>query len=147
MNLCHVCLTIKELQSENSNIFLCGSAALILKGVLPERPIHDLDFVCSDMSIISKLNLWPDSYPEMGKNSEYTSYSAFSRHQSIKINILLFDDKTRFNLDVVSSEHGDIVCQDVNDIIAWKYKYNRKKDTIDLENIAANMLEKAIFTK
>jgi hypothetical protein len=138
---------ITQLQANHKDIFLCGSAALILKGVLPNRPIHDIDFVSSNVNIIKELGLWPDIYSDIERDDEYVSYSGFTKYSSVKVNILLFKKNKEFNLRAVESNYGNIICQDVDDIIAWKQKYNRKKDLVDLDNIAANMLEKAIFTK
>jgi hypothetical protein len=146
-NIKDVSFLIRQLQANHKDIFLCGSAALILKGVLPNRPINDIDFVSSDVSVIKELSLWPDIYSGIEKDDQYVSYSGFTKYSNVKINILLFKKNQKFNLDVVKSNYGDIVCQDIDDIIAWKQTYNRKKDLIDLDNIAANMLEKAIFTK
>jgi hypothetical protein len=147
MDLRDVSFMIKQLQSNHKDIFLCGSAALILKGVLPNRDIHDIDFVSSNSDIIKELGLWPDVYSDVEKDDEYVSYSGFTRYSTVKINILLFKKNKEFNLDIVESNYGNIICQNVDDIVVWKQRYNRKKDLVDLDNIAANMLEKAIFTK
>jgi len=147
MDVQDISFMIKQLQANHKDIFLCGSAALILKGVLPNRPIHDIDFVSSNTDIIKELGLWPDIYSDVETYSEYVSYSGFTKYSTVKVNVLLFKKNKEFNLDIVQSNYGNIICQDVNDIIAWKQKYNRNKDLVDLDNIAANMLEKAIFTK
>jgi hypothetical protein len=138
---------IRQIQINHKDLYLCGSAALILKGVLPNREIHDLDFVSCNRDLIKEFALWPDVYTEVGNRDEYVSYSGFTQYSNIKVNILLYKKNTEFNLDTVQSNYGNIICQNVDDIVEWKKKYNRQKDLIDLDNIAANMLEKAIFTK
>ena len=141
---------IKQTQANNSNLILCGSAALILADVLPERDIGDIDFVTTDRSVVSKLNLTRDAYADEVANGGYLSYSVTKIRTGIglyKLNVLIFKPGTVINVEKININGSDILCQRISDIISWKEKYNRTKDLIDIEAISLNMLEKAVFDK
>jgi hypothetical protein len=117
--------------------------------LLPNRAIGDIDFVTNRFSTILDLNLVYDHYSDSKNKDEYSSYSGY--YGSIKINALHFKDGATINLDqIIVKENGKelkIICQDVNDTIYWKERYGRPKDIKDLDDIAANLLEREIFTK
>lgn len=150
MRVCEYLNKIRQLQAENNNLILCGSAALILADIMPDREIGDLDFATTDGSTILKLSLNRDVYADEVLNGGYCSYSRQSLRQGFgtyKINVLLFNPETIINTETIKLPGGDIVCQRISDILYWKEKYNRKKDLIDLDAISLNMLEKAVFDK
>lgn len=141
---------IKQLQASHHSLILCGSAALILADVLPDRHIGDIDFVTTDRSIISKLNLTRDVYADEVANGGYLSYSVSKIRTGFglyKLNVLIFKPDTIFNIEKIMINGSDIVCQRISDILYWKEKYNRTKDLIDIDAISLNMLEKAVFDK
>jgi hypothetical protein len=146
-----VCSTICGLQSQYRDLVLCGASALILKSILPDRPIGDVDFVTNKFNTILDLNLSYDHYSDSKNNGEYSSYSGY--YGGVKINVLHFKEDANINLDQIIIYTVDnklaykIICQDVDDIIYWKERYGRPKDIKDLDNIASNLLEKEIFTK
>ena len=140
---------IASLQSQYPDLILCGASALILKGILPTRPVGDIDFVSNRFDTILDLNLHYDHYSDSKNKDEYSSYSGY--YGILKINVLHFKDGVSINLDQIFVKKGNrdfkIVCQDAEDILCWKQRYGRPKDLVDLDNIASNMLEKEIFTK
>jgi hypothetical protein len=145
-----VCSTIAALQTQYRDLVLCGASALILKEILPDRPVGDVDFVTNKFHTILDLNLTYDHYSDSKNNGDYSSYSGY--YGGIYVNILHFKDDLHINLDqIVVKGHNnreyEIICQNVDDIIYWKERYGRPKDIKDLDNIAANLLEKEIFTK
>lgn len=141
---------IKQLQASHNELILCGSAALILAGVLPERDIGDIDFVTTNRGIVSRLNLTKDTYADEVANGGYLSYSVTKIRTGFglyKLNVLIFKPDTAINTEKININGSDILCQRISDILYWKEKYNRTKDLIDIDAISLNMLEKAVFDK
>ena len=141
---------IKQLQASHSELILCGSAALILADVLPERDIGDIDFVTTNRGIVSRLNLTRDVYADEVANGGYLSYSVSKIRTGFglyKLNVLIFKPDTIINTEKININGSDILCQRISDILYWKEKYNRTKDLIDIDAISLNMLEKAVFDK
>jgi len=141
---------IRQLQSNHKDLILCGSAALILAEVLPDRNIGDIDFVTNNRAMISALNLTRDAYADEVANGGYLSYSVTKIREGFgtyKLNALVFNPEACIDTEIIKLSGGDIVCQRISDVIQWKQKYNRKKDIIDLDNMSLNMLEKAVFDK
>lgn len=142
--------TIEDLQAKYPELILCGSAALMLTGALPYRPMHDIDFVLNRRNFKdSGVWLKTKSYSEVD-NDGYTSYILYrgKNYPLIKqdINILVFDDAIELNSESVKSfGKRAIKMQRQQDILRWKEKYNREKDIKDLDAIASKALEDAIF--
>lgn len=133
---------IRKLQKENGNLLLCGSAALILHELLPNRHMSDIDFAINEKFLINtKMNIYPDSYNELNKlRDNYASYSC--REHIIKVNLLVFNDDIKLNTE---ESNNKIKCQALTDIINWKEKYNRPKDIKDLEKILTKVIENTIL--
>lgn len=136
---------IRSIQLNYKDLTLCGSVPLILLGILPDREVGDIDFVTTDMSIAKHLHLGRDPYDNEGENGGYISLSGYRSWR--KINLLVFPVGTIINKEIVRIDDIDITMQQVSDILNWKEKYNRTKDIKDLDAIALNMLEKAVFNK
>lgn len=141
-----------ELQKKHPRFYLAGSAALILSDLLPNRPMSDLDFVLkhSDLPRWRNFfsNLMVSQYPKSFEDG-YESYDATLKinNGSVKINLLVFDDNKLIRTTYVKADHLPIAIQNTEDIIAWKQKYNRPKDIVDLEAMSQRALEKALFNK
>ena len=135
-------LIISDLQNKNPELFLCGSAALILAGYLDERVISDIDFVlrAKDLkAIIGVSGLRKDRYPNDVQDG-YSSWHCSYKHCTI--NLLAFDDdNTSFDTETITHSGKTIEVQKVDDILRWKKKYNRSKDIKDLNNIANKLIE------
>ncbi len=134
---------VESLQKNNPTLLLCGSVALILSDLLPYRKVHDIDFVINRRHFDNS-DLWvrTSPYPEMSDDG-YESYEM--KQNGIFVNLLVFDDDVKLNEKVIMSPFNtEIRCQDLNDILSWKRKYNRPKDIEDLKNID-NAFEEAIF--
>lgn len=146
----HVLEIIRVVQKKHPNFLLCGSAALILAGVLPYREMHDLDFAVNR----SHFNNWGFSKtnPYEGQTEDgYESYISRYAAQGIgmDVNVLVFDNSITLNSEdiIISQGNRPIKSQCLNDIMFWKEKYNRPKDIKDLDAIASKALEDAIFTE
>jgi hypothetical protein len=150
MKVCEHLNLIRQLQANHKDLILCGSVALILADVLPDRSIGDIDFVTNNRNIINELNLTRDAYADEVANGGYLSYSVTQIRQGFglyKLNVLIFNPCVSIETETIKLPGGDLVCQRISDIIHWKEKYNRTKDIIDLDNMSLNMLEKAVFDK
>jgi hypothetical protein len=150
MKACECINLIKQLQANHKGLILCGSAALILAGILPDRNIGDIDFATTDKSLIGSLHLARDAYADEVLNGGYLSYSSTRYREGfgvVKLNLLVFNPDININTESLQVSGGTITYQHIPDILRWKEKYNRKKDLIDLDSISLNMLEKAVFDK
>ena len=144
---------IKYIQVRNPGFLLCGSAALIMCGVLPNRDMSDIDFVAHKADFEkTKLSLGYDEYSSLNHGPKYDSYSCY--HGSIKINVLIFSDDIQLNTESFSISKPNMFRpfapltvrhQALQDIINWKEKYNRPKDIRDLDKITSKALEAAIL--
>jgi hypothetical protein len=139
----HFIYAIENFQKEHPEMLLCGSVALILNEALPYRKVHDIDFVINRQHF--------DSHRLGHRANPYTNevhdgyYSHEIEVQDILINMLVFDDDIKLNeKTIISPFNTKIKCQDINDILLWKRKYNRPKDIEDLNNIN-KAIEDAIF--
>jgi hypothetical protein len=142
---------ILDIQETNKRLLLCGSAALIFAGLLPEREIRDIDFVCNKRDIDDLYglnNLRLDHYPN-NINDKYYSYHAYwhfmgmtSRHS---INLLAFDDSIALTPESIMYQGEKLLLQKVDDILYWKEKYNRPKDIKDLNDIVTKAVEDIIL--
>jgi hypothetical protein len=149
MKACEHLKIIRQLQANHKDLILCGSAALILADVLPDRDIGDIDFVTNNNNVISILGLSRDAYADEVINGGYLSYSSarVGIFGVYKLNVLVFNPEISIDTEIIKLFGGDLVCQRISDIIRWKEKYNRTKDIVDLDNMCLNMLEKAVFDK
>jgi len=136
-----VLVAITELQQKNPHLILCGSAALIMLGILENRHMSDIDFAVNDEAFIRipTLPQFPDPYSELNSADGYKSHSGY--YQRFKINTLVFED----HIPLYSEEFNGIKHQRLEDIINWKEKYNRPKDIKDLEKITIKAIEEALY--
>lgn len=143
---------IKHLQDNNPNMRLCGSAALILAGVLEDRIVGDLDFALNrkdflNIKDVKGLYLKLDYYKEL--NDEYKCYYGHSNckvtNKTIKVNLLVFEDDVILDIDSIMYSNINITTQQVDTMLRWKKKYNRIKDIKDLNNIANKYLENILI--
>lgn len=143
----HTLETIRSFQKHNPKVLLCGSAALILSGLLPHREMHDIDFILN-RKYFKESKLWMKTTPYSEQEEDgYTSY--LMRSMSVEINLLIFEDNIILKSEEVIPYKGSksIICQNLNDIISWKEKYNRPKDIRDLDAITSKAFEEAVFTE
>jgi hypothetical protein len=146
----HTLEVIKMLYKENPNLYLCGSAALILSELLPYRKMHDVDFVLNERDFENSDAWRRTSEYSKQEGDEYTSYEISQGYGRTRtsINVLVFADDIKLNTEDLSLPDNTIIkCQSLNDIISWKEKYNRTKDKQDLDAIASKALEEAVFTE
>ena len=138
---------IEEIQKNNPDFLLCGSIALILKGLLPNRDVSDIDFVTNHrFAIESNLKLNSTrAYGGFYGGDRHTSLMCSYSPLNIKVNILAFPDDVEFqteNLNILNITN--IKCQNFQDIVNWKEKYNRSKDQIDLDKLHIKLIEDAL---
>jgi len=129
-------------QQQYPKAVLCGSAALILSGILPYRKMSDIDFILNIKDFNNNLRSTFSYDPYSNEDDGYKSYS--KTINGIKFNILVFDDSYTINTKKHTLSQGEIKLENINDILYWKKKYNRPKDQKDLENIN-KAFEDAIF--
>jgi hypothetical protein len=116
----------QDIQAINPDWLLCGSAALILTGVIPPRDINDLDFATNEVPLIldkGKEYVW--------KQGEYTHYKipdgcVFSHTKPVRR----------------GPHTWGIYLQHLGDIIMWKASYDRDKDRKDLAVIKTSIKAK-----
>lgn len=134
---------IRAFQKQHPEALLCGSAALILSDMMPYREIHDVDFVINKRHFDQLSYMMAKTNPY--DNEEEDGYISYSNMiGSIEFNLLVFDNNIKLKEKTITLPQGDIKCQEINDILYWKRKYNRLKDKEDLENIN-KAFEEAIF--
>jgi len=137
---------IKNIQSKYSELILCGSASLIMREVLPNRDMSDIDFVVNETNLTFTDLIPDDGYCHLNQEDGYKSYSYtheqgfFIRH---KINILIFHDDITLNTEITSG----VKHQALRDIINWKEKYNRSKDIEDINNITTKAIEETLLSR
>lgn len=133
--------TFLKLQKDNPHIMLCGSLALIIGNLLPEREISDIDVVLNErhLSKISvKINLDLDPYSDLNADDNYASYHGTYKDQTF--NFIVFDDDVDLTTEYINYNGVNIKCQKLDDIMKWKEKYNRPKDQEDLDKIIDKLL-------
>ena len=140
---------IIEIQKEDPELLLCGSAALIIRDVMDDRDLGDIDFVVNEKyldSITSVTNLDLDRYPNQ-ESDRYQSYHGtyYVGGENWPINVLVFDNDVALNKEhVIYYNFVKITTQDIDTILYYKKKYNRKKDIKDLEKIANKCVEELL---
>lgn len=137
---------IKHIQSINPNLRLCGSAALILAGVLEERSVGDLDFALNSRDFKLSMGIFHDLHKDYYANQSNDKYKSFHATywragESVVVNLLVFNDDIVLDKSTVKYSDTDIIIQEIDTILKWKKKYNRIKDIKDLDNIANVSLE------
>lgn len=139
---------VETIQKANPEFLLCGSAALILLDMMPNRSMSDIDFVTNKKFLKkSSLCLRSDKYNNMNDGDKYESYScSLINSGTYKINVLAFDDDVQLYYDSLKILHlTEIKHQRLQDIINWKEKYNRPKDIQDLEKILTKVIETTVL--
>ena len=104
----------KVIQKRYPKRILCGSIALMLYNIIPKRSVHDIDFVKYEKNVIP---------------NEFISLKCSNP----------FEHDLFLSADVKEGKRiGELLCQDVNQIISWKLKFGRKRDYEDLDNYIKN---------
>lgn len=130
----HTALTLtKEIVKNNPDYILCGSVALILAGVIPERDVSDLDFVAFKSNLsedeLQMVNYAHNSWWQ----TEKTGYKTYKKsitegiYSGCYYNLFVHDKKV-LRTQVING----IIIQNVNDILKYKLIYSREKDIADL---------------
>lgn len=133
----------RHIQSVYPNFIICGSVGLIIRKLIPERSVHDLDFV-SEVSGVRHLPLAFDG-PDPNdwgyriiKNDGYVCYAIVLNtipeidvSSTYYFNVFEFDDPSLLKYSIVDG----LKVQDGEQILAYKRSYNRVKDRIDLRLI------------
>jgi len=135
------------IQKAHRNWMLCGSLGMILRGLIPVRKVHDLDFVInrSNLNISSK---YGDKIKNRIKNQNVKYYNKMKMgygYVYFKIGIpecccLFAVNNTRASL--VRCEpyaNGTLWIQTAEEMIRWKTIFGRDKDIEDIKKSKNNL--------
>lgn len=119
----------KIIMQKHPNYILCGSVGLIFQGVMSERDVHDLDFVCPKETL-PKLHLYGGDDRYVIKNEGYDCLKVTGcGNDSFYYNLFVFDNTS----EVEYSEIDGIKIQNAVQMLKYKQQYNRDKDRKDLQ--------------
>lgn len=119
----------KKVMNRHPDYILCGSVALILAGVLPERDVGDVDFIVPKDNF-TKTMIEDLAYKGTNIKMGYKAYIeriAMFEHY----NIFMFDNTEKIKTKVI----GGLTIQDPENILKFKNLYARDKDLKDLNAI------------
>ncbi len=118
----------KQIQKRNPDYILCGSVALILAKIIPEREVSDVDFL-SNKDEFKAESLQMTNYP-IGDNDGYKTYKITQPNTYYYYNVFVHD-KPQTLTQVIDG----ITIQHVDEILKYKKQYGRVKDLDDLGKI------------
>lgn len=126
----------EEVKKENPEYILCGSVALILAGVIPEREVGDIDFIAPPNYVNEKLKDYIMNYPGFTVPQNKTGYKTYKQD-------IVLNDLKGFYYNVFVPDFGNIktqvvngiTIQDTNTILKYKTLYAREKDLADLSKV------------
>jgi hypothetical protein len=123
----------KKIIKRNPDYILCGSLGLILLGVLPERLVGDIDFICPK----NKFNTSLETYGGYGPldNGGYLCYK-ITQDGGYYYNVFVFDDP-KFTMTI---EKQGLQVQIPEQMLYFKSKYARKQDLEDIKKISPEYL-------
>lgn len=111
---------------------LCGSLGLLLRGAIPKRDVHDLDFICPKAEfdkIKPTLQLYGGDERYVIENDGYKCYKV-SGDGRFYYNVFVFDNDSDYEYNEV---YSGMKCQTTEQMLKYKKEYNREKDRKDLQ--------------
>lgn len=126
MELSKAIIDAFEISKIHPEYVLCGSVALILKGAIPPRDVHDIDFVV-ERNKVDGFDLMCKSYKPCMDNKEYHCF--FIEENGIKYDLFVYKDDKKIEMDTIS-----LPIQSEKDILDVKKGYSRSKDIFDLSS-------------
>jgi hypothetical protein len=118
----------KQVKEQNPEYILCGSVALILAGVIPEREVGDIDFIAPSGYVNESLQKVMDNYPSEQTPTVKTGYTTYKDNIGAYYYNVYKHVKGKIKTQVVNG----IKIQKVEDILKYKKQYARPKDIYDL---------------
>ncbi len=118
----------RQIICRNPDYILCGSVALILAKVIPERDVSDVDFL-SNKDEFKAESLQMTNY-SIGENDAYKTYKIMQPNTHYYHNVFVHD-KPQTLTQVIDG----ITIQHVDEILKYKKQYGRTKDLDDLGKI------------